>query len=80
MVFLSPGNRSGDPPDRTPLPLPPAVWVRLDAVFPHPADARQTSVPEGLDLVGNASGSMRRASLAAAEASRSRASRTAVMP
>lgn len=26
---------------------------------PHPADAPQTSVPEGLDLVGNAPGSVR---------------------
>jgi hypothetical protein len=59
MVFLAPDNRSGDPPERKPLPLSPAVWVRLDAVLPHPADARQTSVPEGLDLVGNAAGWMR---------------------
>jgi hypothetical protein len=59
MVFLAPDNRSGDPPERTPLPLSPAVWIRLDAAFPHPADAPQTSVPEGLDLTGNAPGSMR---------------------
>jgi hypothetical protein len=35
------------------------VSVRLDAVFRHPADAPQTSVPEGVDLIGNAPGSMR---------------------
>jgi hypothetical protein len=36
-----------------------AVWVRLDSVFPHPVDAPQTSVPDGLDLVGNAVGMIR---------------------
>ena len=35
------------------------MWGRLDAVFPHPADSPQTSVPEGVDLIGNAAGWMR---------------------
>jgi hypothetical protein len=58
MVFLSRDNHTGDPPDRTPLPYTPPMWVRLDWVFPHPTDAPQTSVPDGLDLVGNARASM----------------------
>jgi hypothetical protein len=35
-------------------PRPPteAVWVQLDAVYRHPSDAPQTSVPDGWDLVG----------------------------
>jgi hypothetical protein len=32
------------------------VRVRLDAAFPHPPDAPQTSVPDGWDLVGNVPG------------------------
>jgi hypothetical protein len=32
------------------------VWVRLEALYPHPSDAPQTSVGDGLDLVGNAPG------------------------
>ena len=62
MVFLAPDNRSGDPPEHKPLPFSPPVWVRLDAVFPHPTDAPQTSVPDGVDLIGNAAGSMRHGS------------------
>lgn len=30
--------------------------MRLDAVYPHPEDAPRTSVPDGVDLVGNAPG------------------------
>jgi hypothetical protein len=43
-----------NPPADQFLPRPPteAVWVRLDAVYPHPPDAAQTSVPDGWDLVG----------------------------
>jgi hypothetical protein len=58
MSFPLPMDRSR-PPERKPLPRSTAVWVRLDAVFPHPAQALQTSVPDGLDLVGNAAGLVR---------------------
>jgi hypothetical protein len=46
------------PPATQLLPRPPteAVWVRLDAVYPHPPDARQTSVPDSWDLVGTVPG------------------------
>jgi hypothetical protein len=33
MVFLAPDNRSGDPPERTPLPLSTAVWGSLDRTY-----------------------------------------------
>jgi hypothetical protein len=32
------------------------VWIRLNILYAHPADAPQTSVGDGLDLVGNAPG------------------------
>lgn len=43
-----------NPPATQFLPHPPteSVWVQLDAVYPHPPDAPQTSVPDGWDLVG----------------------------
>jgi hypothetical protein len=35
-----------------------SVWVRLDATYRHPADALETSVPDGWDLVGNVRGTL----------------------
>lgn len=53
---------SGPPPALPPTPyegpLGVPVWVRLDAAFPHPADAVETSVPDGWDLVGNVAGNL----------------------
>lgn len=51
MSFQSP------PPDQFKPHRPTrSVWVRLDALYAHPADQPQTSVPDGWDLVGNAPG------------------------
>jgi hypothetical protein len=50
--------RHADPPDRTPYrgPIATPIWVRLDAVFPHPPDAPRTTVADGWDLTTNAPG------------------------
>jgi hypothetical protein len=47
-----PGSPRPLPEHLQPRPPTESVWVQLDAVYPHPPDARQTSVPDGWDLVG----------------------------
>lgn len=46
------------PPAHVPPPRRSGTWVRLDAVFRHPDDASETSVPDGWDLVGNVPGTL----------------------
>jgi hypothetical protein len=43
-------------PHRGPRAIP--VWLRLDAAYPHPPGAPQTTVPDGWDLVGNVAGDL----------------------
>lgn len=61
------GRRTIPPGIMSPVPWPGAippeptqgVWVRLDALYTHPADAPETSVPDGWDLIGNVPGVLR---------------------
>jgi hypothetical protein len=58
----APSSMAWNAPRLPPGPIYPQVpeiapvWVRLDEVFRHPADAPRSSVADGLDLVGDVPG------------------------
>lgn len=52
-MLRSPGDNSpGRQESHIPYGKPVPVRLLLDDLFPHPADAPQTSIPDGWDLTG----------------------------